>query len=83
MTMVVAELDQIDGPGAYRSHRWFDRSRPKAENAQILYVLGDREAARHEVDRLAALFADRQNANGAAWWVGQLGLQGLGTSGGA
>jgi len=77
MATLVAELDRIDGPAAYRSHRWFDRFRPKAENAQVLYVLGDRAAALEEVERLAAFFADRQNANGAEWWITSLGLQGL------
>ena len=83
MTALVAELDRIDGPAAYRSHRWFDRFRPKAENAQVFYILGDRDAARQEVERLAALFADRRNASGAAWWIEQLGLRGLASPGAA
>jgi hypothetical protein len=72
-----AELDRIDGPAAYRAHPWFDRFRPKPENAQVLYVLGDLDGAWAEVQALAALFADRQNANQADWWIGQLHLKDL------
>lgn len=77
MVALLAELDGIDGPAAYRSHRWFDRFRPKQENAQIMYLLGDIDGARREVVALARLFADRQNANRADWWVEQLGLTAL------
>src|SRR5262245_8983501 len=75
---LVAELDRINGLAAYRSHRWFDRFRPTKANAQVLYLLGDREGAWCEVQGLAALFADRQNANRAGWWVERLRLSGLG-----
>ena len=78
MQELVANLDAIDGPAAYRSHRWFDRFRPAPVNAQILYLLGDMAGACREVQALAAFFADRQNANRADWWVGQLHLSGLG-----
>jgi hypothetical protein len=74
---LVAELDRIDGLSAYRSHPWFDRFRPKSENAQILYLLGDREGARREVQGLATLFADRRNAASEGWWIERLHLSGL------
>ena len=77
MQELVAELDGIDGPAAYRTHRWFDRFRPAPVNAQILYLLGDMEGACREVRALASFFADRQNANRAEWWVEQLHLSGL------
>src|SRR5262249_42232734 len=75
---LVSELDKIDGLAAYRAHRWFDRFRPNQANAQVLYLLGDRAGAWREVQDLAALFADRQNANRAEWWVERLRLSGLG-----
>jgi hypothetical protein len=75
---LVAELDKIDGLAAYRAHRWFDRFRPTDENAQVLYLLGDKVGAWHEVQDLATLFADRVNANRTEWWVERLGLSGLG-----
>jgi hypothetical protein len=77
VTELVGELDRIDGPAQYRGHRWFDRFRPKQENAQVLYVLGDHAAAIEEVQRLAKLFHDRQNANRAEWWIERLGLKEL------
>jgi hypothetical protein len=80
MTALVAELNQIDGPASYRSHRWFDRYRPKAENAQILFLLGDLQAARQEIEKLVVLFADRRNAPDFAWWVQQLGIDPNGIS---
>lgn len=80
MTALVAELDRVDGPATYRTHRWFDRFRPKPENAQILYLLGDSAAARREVADLAKMFADRQNANREDWWIEQLGLANLAES---
>jgi hypothetical protein len=76
---LVGELDRIDGLAAYRAHRWFDRFRPAQANAQVLYLLGDRAGAWREVQELAALFADRQNANRAEWWVERLRLSGLGS----
>jgi hypothetical protein len=48
---VAVELETIDGVQAYRAHRWFDRFRPKQENAQILYLLGDLDGAWNEVNR--------------------------------
>jgi hypothetical protein len=71
---LLTELDQLDSPAAYRSHRWFERFRPKAENAQISYVLGDLDGALAEVNALAKFFADRQNANRSEWWIQRLGL---------
>src|SRR5262249_61212103 len=71
------ELDRIDGPAAYRTHPWFDRFRPKPENAQVLYLLGDLDGAWAEVESLAVLFADRQNANRVDWWIDRLKLQDL------
>ncbi|WP_406698141.1 DUF4304 domain-containing protein [Singulisphaera sp. Ch08] len=78
MQGLVAEFDVIDGPAAYRSHRWFDRFRPVPANAQIFYLIGDRTGARREVQDLAAFFADRKNANRVEWWVERLHLTGLG-----
>jgi hypothetical protein len=72
-----AELDRIDGLDAYRRHPWFERFRPTASNARILYLLGDRDGAWREVQDLATLFADRPNAHGPRWWVGRLRLTGL------
>lgn len=80
MQQLVGELDKIDGVVAYRSHRWFDRFRPAQVNAQVLYLLGDRAGAWREVQDLAAMFADRQNANSAEWWVEKLRLAGLGAA---
>jgi hypothetical protein len=76
MELLVADLEQIDGIAAYRTHRWFDRFRPKQENAQVLYLLGDKEGAWREVEELATLFADRQNADRDSW-VESLRLSGL------
>jgi hypothetical protein len=80
---LVRELDRIDGPAPYREHRWFDRFRPKQENAQVLYVLGDHSGAMKEVATLAKLFHDRQNANRAEWWIERLGLKELRSHGDA
>lgn len=77
MRQLLAELDQIDGLAAYRSHRWFDRFRPTQQNAQVLYLIRDMAGAWHEVQELADLFADRQNANRVEWWVDQLKLKKL------
>lgn len=71
------ELETIDGVRAYREHRWFDRFRPKQENAQILYIIGDLEGAWDEVKQLCKLFADRQTINQPEWWVKELGLSKL------
>ncbi len=70
-------LDQIDGLAAYRSHPWFDRSRPTRENAQILYLLGDLDGAWKEVQNLVILFSDRTNAPQEDWFVEKLHLDGL------
>jgi hypothetical protein len=78
MEQLVGEFDKIDRPAAYRAHRWFGRFRPAQENAQVLYLIGDKAGAWREVQGLAALFADRQNANGTDWWIEQLRLTGLG-----
>ncbi len=74
-------MNGIDSVESYRHHAWFDRFRPKRENAQILYLLGDMEAAKGEVDSLCELFADREGANRASWWIEQLGLRELATDG--
>lgn len=71
---LAVELERIDGIQAYREHRWFDRFRPKRENAQILYVLGDLDGAWKEVKDLCALFSDRQTINRPEWWLEELGL---------
>jgi len=71
------ELDLIRGPRDYSLHRWFSRVRPKPENAQILYALGELDRAWQEVDQLANFFADRRNANRPEWWVEKLGLADL------
>jgi hypothetical protein len=81
VTDLVGELNRIDGSGRYREHHWFDRFRPKQENAQVLYVLGDHAAAMEEVRQLAKLFHDRQNANRAEWWIERLGLRELQSQG--
>jgi hypothetical protein len=78
LLQLMGELDRIDGLAAYRAHRWFDRFRPTQANAQVLYLLGDKAGAWREVQDLATLFADRQNANRTAWWVERLRLFGLG-----
>ena len=70
-------LDKIDSLAAYRSHPWFDRFRPRQENAQILYLLGDLDGAWYEVQKLATLFSDRQNAPREDWFVKKLCLGGL------
>lgn len=77
MQQLAGDLDKIDGLAAYRAHRWFDRFRPVQANAQVLYLLGDKTGAWQEVQDLAALFADRQNANRVEWWVERLRLSGL------
>ena len=77
---LVGELDGIDGLAAYRAHRWFNRFRASQTNAQVLYLLGDRAGAWREVQNLAALFADRQNANRTEWWVERLRLAGIGAA---
>lgn len=74
---LAVELEIIDGVPACREHRWFDRFRPKQENAQILYVLGDLDGAWNEVKQLCTLFADRQAINQPEWWVEELGLSKL------
>jgi hypothetical protein len=81
VTELVRELDRIDGPGQYREHRWFERFRPKQENAQVLYILGDHAAAMEEVRQLAKLFHNRQNPNRAEWWIERLGLRELQSQG--
>jgi hypothetical protein len=74
---LAAELESIDGVPAYRDHRWFDRFRPKQENAQILYLLGDLDGAWKEVRDLCTLFSDRETVNRPEWWLKELGLTGL------
>lgn len=73
------ELATIDSVHAYRVHRWFERFRPKQENAQILYVLGDLDGAWKEVKDLCTFFSDRQTANRPEWWLEELGLTKLKT----
>lgn len=73
------ELERIDGVPAYREHRWFDRFRPKQENAQILYILSDLDGAWKEVKDLCTLFSDRQTINRPEWWIEELGLSKLAT----
>ena len=77
MKQLAVELEAIDGVNAYRTHRWFDRFRPKQENAQILYLLGDLDSAWYEVQELCKLFADRQGVNQPKWWIEELGLSKL------
>ena len=71
------ELEVIDGITAYRKHRWFDRFRPKQENAQILYILGDMDGSWKEVKALCTLFTDREGINKPEWWIEELGLSKL------
>ena len=75
--LLAGELQKINGVQAYRDHQWFDRFRPKQENAQILYLLGDLDGARKEVHDLCGLFADRGDASRPEWWIKELGLTGL------
>lgn len=77
LELLVTELEPIRSPSDYRTHRWFDRFRPVQENAQVLYLIGDREGAFQEVQALAKMFADRQNANRMEWWIERLRLRGL------
>lgn len=77
MVDLVRELDDIDGLIAYRTHRWFDRFRPRDERAQILYLLDDLDGAWAEVKALAAFFHDRMNANRVEWWIDHLSLERL------
>lgn len=77
---LAVELESIDGVQAYRTHRWFDRFRPKQENAQILYLLGDLDSSWNEVKELCKLFADRQGINQPEWWIEELGLSKLTSS---
>lgn len=77
METLVLELDGINGLSTYRTHGWFDRFRPKRENAQILYLLGDVNGAREEVEHLARFFSDRKGASQPDWWIERLGLTGL------
>jgi hypothetical protein len=77
ITELVGELELIDGVAAYRSHRWFDRFRPMETNAKVLYILGDYDGARREVEDLVTLFAERQNAPDADWFIERLGLKEL------
>lgn len=74
---LAVDLSKINSVQAYREHRWFDRFRPKQENAQILYLLGDLEGAWQEVKDLCTLFADRQKINRPEWWLEELGLSKL------
>ena len=74
---LAVELHRIDGIQAYRGHRWFDRFRPKQENAQILYLLGDLDGAWSEVENLCRLFADRDAINKPVWWIQELRLANL------
>ena len=76
---LAVELQLIDGVQAYRRHHWFERFRSKRETAQILYVLGDLDAAWNEVQDLCTLYADRQPFNRAEWWIEKLGLSKLTT----
>jgi hypothetical protein len=71
---LAVELETIDGVPAYRKHRWFDRFRPKRENAQILYVVGELDGAWKEIKDLCTLFSDRQAISRPEWWLEELGL---------
>lgn len=74
IAQLAVELERIDGVQSYREHRWFERFRPKQENAQILYVLGDLDGAWQEVKYLCTLFSDRQTINRPEWWLEELGI---------
>ena len=74
---LAVELETIDGVTAYREHRWFDRFRPKQENAQLLYIVGDLDGSWTEVEALCTLFADREGINKPEWWIEELGLSKL------
>jgi Domain of unknown function (DUF4304) len=74
---LLVDLQSISSPQAYNIHPWFSRFRPKRENAQVFYLLGDFDQAWKEVEDLAALFTDRESANRIEWWVKKLGLRDL------
>ncbi|MEM7587129.1 MAG: DUF4304 domain-containing protein [Acidobacteriota bacterium] len=80
LAQLACELQIIENALSYRRHRWFERSRPSQENAQILYLLGDREAAWNEVLALCALFRDRKTMSRPGWWLRKLGLAELARS---
>jgi hypothetical protein len=78
----IAEFDQIDGIRAYAGHRWFSRGGwPAPERASVLYLLGRLDEAAREIEALAAVYHDRQNACRAEWWVKRLHLTRLRVSG--
>ena len=77
LDLLRSALDRIDSPAAYRSHPWFDQWRPRRENAQILYLLGDLDGAWKEVQDLVTLYSDRPNAPREDWFVKKLHLDGL------
>lgn len=79
MERLAAGLDRIDGIASYRDHPWFDRFRPRRENAQVFYLLGDLGGAWREIRDLNELLSDRPNAPTAAWWVERLKLVELGS----
>ncbi len=75
--LLTAELELIDGPQTYRDHPWFERNRPTAENAQILYVLDDLDGAWSEVAELCKLHADSESRSRPESWIEELGLKKL------
>jgi hypothetical protein len=77
MQQLVSELEFIDGPQTYRDHHWFERNRPAAESAQILYVLEDLDGAWDEVGALCQLNAEREGYDRPEKWIEELGLKKL------
>jgi hypothetical protein len=75
--LLADELQKIRDVQSYRRHRWFDRCRPRQENAQIFYLLGDFDNAWTEVNALCNLFADRGDLSRPEWWIKELRLSGL------
>jgi hypothetical protein len=56
----VAELDRIDGPQTFLDHPWGDDVLALLLRPRLLYVVGDLDGAWHQLEVIAAKFADRR-----------------------
>lgn len=74
MELLSVELQRIHSVRTYRDHPWFDRARPTGVRAQVLYLLGDLDSARAEVEAICVLFADRKGGKEPQSWINELGL---------
>jgi hypothetical protein len=71
-------LDSITSASSYRKHEWFRRHEvPTGVCAQILYLVGEMEAAKDEVQALCTFFADRRTISVPSYWIEELGLEKL------